>query len=421
MGGFADTARKVLRKVDGELGELTFSGLPFTIPARNESADTLRRRRFIRRRYMQRWPLPCRFVAAAVMSISWPLNAFVVTHRLLRSRELEYSTDARWMGWHPVLNVWRYAIRLNLLPSEVLDFGLRNVEATSGDHWLSNIDTPRALRSLCSGEAAPIVDNKVNFAKFCAEIEMRHIPTLADWLDGKGSAEFSPVFNDPEGRICGLVLKPSSGSNAVGVELWERTGCNYGCGGIILTLPELLERGRNLSATGIGYLLQPRLGPHPEIGGFENGSPTARIITGRWPDGRVQALVAAWYQPVQGDFASNAAGWLDGRWHEWPINLLSGRIEERRGEVPCRAVSGSDLEGKLLPNWDEAIEMTTRAHAAMPGRTPALGWDILFSEKAPVLVEANLSVEVASMQIAHSKPMGQGALGNLIDAYIYET
>ena len=57
----------------------------------------------------------------------------------------------------------------------------------------------------------------------------------------------------------------------------------------------------------------------------------------------------------------------------------------------------------------------------MPGRTPALGWDVLFSEKAPVLVEANLSVEVASMQIAHSKPMGQGALGNLIDAYIYET
>ena len=124
---------------------------------------------------------------------------------------------------------------------------------------------------------------------------------------------------------------------------------------------------------------------------------------------------------VQGDFAYSASEWLDSRWHEWPINLQSGRIEERGGEVPCRAICTGNLEGKILPNWDEAIEMTTKAHAAMPGRTPVLGWDVLFSETAPVLVETNLSVEIASIQIAHAKPMGQGALGDLISEYICET
>lgn len=76
-----------------------------------------------------------------------------------------------------------------------------------------------------------------------------------------------------------------------------------------------------------------------------------------------------------------------------PINEKNGIVQDKaidKNKVlyEKHPATGAQIKGFKFPNWDEAIEMCKEAAKIVP-QMAYVGWDVGFSEKGPVFVEAN--------------------------------
>ncbi|KPQ20053.1 MAG: hypothetical protein HLUCCO06_08380 [Halomonas sp. HL-93] len=65
-----------------------------------------------------------------------------------------------------------------------------------------------------------------------------------------------------------------------------------------------------------------------------------------------------------------------------------------------------------------AREITCAAHAALPGRMIAVGWDVLFSADGPIILEGNHTIGLYKLQRATQWPAADGPLGELLEAWL---
>src|SRR5690606_6439047 len=76
-----------------------------------------------------------------------------------------------------------------------------------------------------------------------------------------------------------------------------------------------------------------------------------------------------------------------------PIDLATGRLAAAvtldMASVGESAIvhpdTGARIEGTVLPDWDETIDLVLRAHEAVPGSVPLVGWDVALTTAGPVL------------------------------------
>lgn len=99
-----------------------------------------------------------------------------------------------------------------------------------------------------------------------------------------------------------------------------------------------------------------------------------------------------------------------------PIDLDTGSLGEGRdardARMPRRRVlpgTGKEYSGFVLPDWQQARTIALKAAAAFPW-CRCIGWDVAFSDRGPVVIEANERWAARLPQVAGGRGLLEGEL-----------
>lgn len=382
-------------------------GFPWSSGSAPAGAGTLRIA--ARRAVLAQWPRPLRPIAAVAMILGWPASSLA---EAIRSSAFLSASMKRHRGrWRLVWWAWMQALAASVPPVEAFAFRLFDPGAAHRDAWLYTPEMLALLRRLNDDSAVALSADKEAFARWCSTRQLRCIPTLAA-VNGA----------DGEHRIAGglplrdLLVKPRKGAQGEGIEAWRWRDGHFQQNQRQLTPADLAATiVQRAAGTPGGLLVQPLLAPHPalqQIAG--DGMPAVRVITGRYPDGRVVFGPATLQAPQPGAVISQSGPFR-------PVDVDSGQVlaDAARLSAPVFDMpTAGDFAGITLPDWDRARASLLQAHAAFPGRAPLIGWDLLFDAQGVILCEANLGLSFYSFQLGMPDPLGRSQIGRVLEAWL---
>jgi len=281
--------------------------------------------------------------------------------------------------------------------------------------FLHRYETKPFLFKLLKGHKGSPLNDKVLFASYCQAHSIRCVETLME-LDGR-----SPAGELPDRD---LFVKPAKSRGGQGAERWDRVApfVYSGPDGERLSASELLARLVDRSRRK-PLIIQPRMNPHPSITRFTAGAlPTARIVTCLNEQGEPEVMLSVFRmsigrnRTVDNMHAGGIAAAPD---------IPSGRLSRasdlgmasRLGWLSVHPDTGEQLEGRVVPRWEEAKSLATKAHRAFSDRV-VIGWDIAVLEDGPILVEGNGNPDMDIIQ--RFMPIGarRHRLGELVGYHV---
>jgi Sugar-transfer associated ATP-grasp len=206
-------------------------------------------------------------------------------------------------------------------------------------------------------------------------------------------------------RPAGLVLKPSGGQQGKGLvivdEIDHASGRVVVRGGRWTSLVEVLA-GIDVAGLGglPGYIVQELAAAHPVYHALAPWTAnTIRVITLLDRAGEAHVLAAV---TVLG-----RRGQLNNLWRGGGVNVgidvetgLMGRglLFQQPGSVTTHPDSGLEFTGTPVPDWADVAAICRRAAGLLPG-TRTLGWDVLATPGGPVILEANDTWRLSTIQV----------------------
>ena len=303
----------------------------------------------------------------------------------LYRRDFPWSEKKKFMG---EFEKWRWQSILN-----PLEFSILTVDKLIFSQYLAktNIPTPE-VRALLGARSS------IGNIEACrTEDEIRA------WL---GKAGVSQIFIKPiGGTLSAGVL--SLGARLDDGPVWEELPL-----GVPITPDGVLTHLRKFERLH-PFIVQDRIHPHPDLAVY---SPhilhTARITTWLDDDGRVESILPTMRigqaGKIPADIFEGHVGILA------PVDPDTGvmgaaahLVDGSLNRITVHPTTQAPIAGKPIPNWEQAMGIVRRA-ARLFSFTPALGWDVGFSDKGPVIVEANYPFSITPSQAAWDR----GALGD---------
>ena len=143
-------------------------------------------------------------------------------------------------------------------------------------------------------------------------------------------------------------------------------------------------------------------------------SPTVRVWMGTWPTGEHEAFGQYMNYPAQDEFVSH---YVNG-------GSLIG-VEESTGALFAPRPAGyrhdraaAQNVGRQLPHWEDGLEMLERAQSLVPASSIILGWDLVFTETGPVLLEANFAFPITPAYMINGTSVDLNRLEDFCAAWI---
>jgi Sugar-transfer associated ATP-grasp len=138
------------------------------------------------------------------------------------------------------------------------------------------------------------------------------------------------------------------------------------------------------------WLVQSRVTAHPELAALAgcDYAATLRLVTCRWPSGRVFLLPATLKLPSTASGRDNfGAGNVAIAVNDDGV-LGRGALGLDGPPINRHPATGALFEGVTVPQWAAAVEVVHRGHALLP-TLRSLGWDVAITPDGPVIIEAN--------------------------------
>ena len=259
--------------------------------------------------------------------------------------------------------------------------------------------------------------DKVWFADYCRRNNVRAVPVYALFSGGAARGDTGLSADLPEED---LFVKLREGSGGHNTERWDYLG-----NGRYRNSQGEIENRTSLAARLMqdslkdDYIVQPRLVNHRALADFSNDAlATARILTCRNEEGDYEATNAAFRMAigkntVKDNFHSGGIA--------TEVDLRTGVIgaATNMGLTPgigwreVHPVSGAQIAGRQLPNWQAALELACDAHRAFPERV-VVGWDVAFLADGPMIVEGNGKPDLDIHQRVERRPAGAGRIAYLL-------
>ncbi len=273
---------------------------------------------------------------------------------------------------------------------------------------------------LTSNGEADMLNDKHHFAAWCAEHGLPAVRTLVRFVGGRVAE--SPLEELQLPRTS-LFSKPASQYGGLGAMIWRfgDDGHYHAADGREFDPSELVAHlARESEREPI--LLQTALVPHSTLIPIAGvGLPTARLVTSF--DGRTQpALEAALLRlPSQGSFTDNFVG----GGMVATIDPITGRLGACVRQDPelvvqpidSHPISRARFTDIVLPSWNEAVELVSRAHSMLPNM-PVVGWDVCFLADGLALLEGNANPGVHTPQVADGTPLGNSGWLRELNAHL---
>jgi len=203
------------------------------------------------------------------------------------------------------------------------------------------------------------------------------------------------------GRHRSLALKPACGSQGSGFFQVSTEGRVRDGNGHDIT-PEQLENtvfAYKHRFGAYGYLVQEALGPHPDMVALTGVSElsTIRVVTAL-RDGFVDFVEIFLKIPAPGRLVDNFRYGAHGTMIA-SVDPASGRLTAMVGllrpgnryvleRCAVHPATGREIEGRTVPQWEGAIEVSRKAALAHP-ETATLGWDLALSPAGWRTIDVN--------------------------------
>jgi len=219
-----------------------------------------------------------------------------------------------------------------------------------------------------------------------------------------------------------LFFKPLRGAGGRGAERWDYVDFQrYRNGsGIVRSEGELRAHLKELSLRE-SYIVRPTLGNHHDIADMSNGAlSTARIMTCRNERGGFEVTNAVYRMACRENSVVDNfhAGGIVAK-VDIATGILARAVEGGRwgtgtGWHDRHPTTGAQIVGRKLPYWEEALELTRRAHALAFSDQAVIGWDVALLDDGPCLVEGNKGPCVDLLQKPGREQLGNARLGELL-------
>jgi hypothetical protein len=285
-------------------------------------------------------------------------------------------------------------------------------------HYLTRFETKNGLMTaLNSLTKRPYVKHEMNdkalFASVCSDAGVAHVPILATtdtdglhWHVARDSVAFD------------LFCKRRNGMGAKGTLAFRHLSSNRfsDSEGQVLSLAEIEARVVGQSKP---MLLQPWLRNHEDLANLAKDSLlTVRVITCINEQGKPEVCLAMlrllsilepdWQHLPDGEYAA-------------PIDLKTGVLGLLTGDametsvvrMAMHPVTGVQVEGRLMPEWDAIKALALKLHAHVPHRA-MIGWDIAVTPNGPVMLEGNNNFDVMFLQRVQDAPASASRFGSLM-------
>lgn len=350
------------------------------------------------RGWLARFPGPLAQALRVGSAAAWPWQALYRGVQLNQRFGAEVAELTGKGRTRQVLEQLCWSLLENVPPVAYYRYGLFEVGAPGAD-YLHPHDVTGLARALGAPGPGNPVDDKAAFARLCAAEGLPTAEVLAR-VDAAGAGELSLPARD-------LFVKPVRAARGEGALrlAWSEGGHRLP-DGQRLRPGALQERARRHGE----LLVQELLRDARELDGVSPGAlSTVRLVTGRWPDGRVEPLAASFQVALRPDQLVSTHGL------SCAIELSSGRLgpgyryRPLSSAYPLHPLTEGRLEGRALPSWKETVECALRAHRALPGEV-FLGWDVALTDAGPKLLEANRGWDPALVQRPQGVPLGQTRL-----------
>lgn len=355
------------------------------------------------RRHLGRW----------LLFFTWPLRSAIQILRLNAKHGAKVRDLSGKRRWRQLLDAVclaachflpaRHYYVYELFHSRSRQFGLRCLNETEMGNlfnWLNR------------GAASPAIVDKQHFGEWCREHRLPAPTSTA--IIASGSSDTLPRCEPPAAWF----VKPICGHKGKGMERWIAVGNGSYRDqedGQQLSHEELTEHLAKKSRSR-PLLVQPCLNNHSEIADLSPGSLAAiRLVTGRYPDGRI-VVVAATFKMPKGRAITNNLG-ISSR-----VDLDSGRLGPAHAYSPFQAPfdrhpdTNSEIIGRRLPDWEQAESIALQAHGHLPEYV-FLGWDIALTNAGPILLEGNANWDTLSIQKSHQTALTDLPFGAICAAW----
>lgn len=136
------------------------------------------------------------------------------------------------------------------------------------------------------------------------------------------------------------------------------------------------------------FILEELIIQHPEVSAIYPGSiNTVRVVT--ILKDNIPHVICAYFRIGNGKYVDNfnSGGMVA------PVDIVTGTvrdaaIDKQKNLYTHHPITGHIIKGFTFPDWQEALDMCKEASHVVP-QMGYIGWDVGFSVKGPVFVEAN--------------------------------
>jgi hypothetical protein len=351
-------------------------------------------------------------ILKAVRPVSYPLKRIIEAWNVTRKYGPTVEKQARVATWRQLLHQLLLYAKYGLPPTSYYKFRLfhrsHHRKSQFYVHHKQMDVLLKGLNIVCNAEYEfLLLRDKVNFFKHCRRHDI-YTPSILLVFQERNevSHDISQKESLPQKS---LFSKPVTGEQGHGAQCWSyvENEDKYKDGeGRLFTEAELKTTLRYHSRKQ-RIILQTQIQNNPKLKSL-TGEPlcAARMVTGRQPEGQARHLISSLRLSANGGVTSNfAAGGIGA-----PIDASTGRLgmgyyKKEIGEVERHPSTGERIVDFQLPDWQEAVRLVERAHGTL-SELHFVGWDVVFTESGPSILEGNTGFGAEVLQIPHRQPLG---------------
>ena len=235
---------------------------------------------------------------------------------------------------------------------------------------------------------------------------------LADFLrDGMTYPFFLKPIKGNEGRSCHSVRAYDPAGDRLALADGKHVGVKEFLAGLF-------------DPTGFGFTFLERLESHPEVRAMCGATVSSLRLIVLLHDEGPELMHADWGVPAGRSHVSNFAKGETGNMvaglnpETGTILRVVGGTGRDRKDIELHPLSGRRMEGFVLPDWREAVDLSLGAATAFPGARWQ-NWDIGLTSKGPVILELNSSGDVYAAQYLTETGILAGPLGPFLERYAF--